>query len=157
MYNYSYPYYGAGAGYYSNQPYSYGIPNQGAATYPQMQQQQQNPNNAQSQNTNVIYVNGIDDVKNRQLPFNSNFAFFDNDNPVLYRKTVDSTGKMTVEAFDIIPHEEEPKTEPKIDMSQYVLKSDFEALKREIERLRTTARPAAQNAPKPQPTRSTEV
>ena len=64
---------------------------------------------------------------------------------------------MTVEAFDIIPHEEEPKTEPKIDMSQYVLKSDFEALKREIERLRATARPAAQNAPKPQPARSTEV
>lgn len=87
--------------------------------------------------TNKIYVNGIEDVKNRQLPNNSDYIFLDNDKPLVYRKILDATGKMDVQVFKIEPYEEKPVPSPaSADMSQYVLKSDFEELKKEIEKLR---------------------
>lgn len=82
--------------------------------------------------TNKIYVNGIEDVKNRQLPNNSDYIFLDNDKPLVYRKILDATGKMDVQVFKIEPI---PASES-ADMTQYVLKSDFEELKKEIEKLR---------------------
>lgn len=64
---------------------NYGFPNFNnsfpTATQPYgfpMQQQMQQPIQQQSQ-SNIIYVNGIDDVKNRPLPPNSNYAFMDNE------------------------------------------------------------------------------
>lgn len=81
--------------------------------------------------TNIIYVNGIDDARNRPLPPNSNYAFMDNDKAILYRKTVDAQGKMTVEAFDIVPHTEAPVEQP-----DYALKSDILMLQKELAKLR---------------------
>lgn len=83
--------------------------------------------------TNKIYVNGIEDVKNRQLPNNSDYIFLDNDKPLVYRKTLDATGKMDVQVFKIEPYEEKPAS---ADTPQYVLKNEFEELKKEIEKLR---------------------
>lgn len=85
----------------------------------------------QQPQSNIVYVNGIDDVKNRPLPPNSNYAFMDNDNPILYRKTVDAQGRMSVEVFDIVPHKETPVAQP-----DYALKSDIEVLQKEIAKLR---------------------
>lgn len=85
-------------------------------------------------NTNKIYVNDIDEVKSKQLPPNSDYIFLDNDKPLIYRKTVDGTGKMEVQAFKIVQYEEEkPKTPAQ---PQYVSKEEFEAFKREIEALK---------------------
>lgn len=99
----------------------YGFPMPQSAPQPVQQQPQ----------SNIVYVNGIDDVKNRPLPPNSNYAFMDNDNPILYRKTVDAQGRMAVEVFDIVPHKETPVAQP-----DYALKSDIEVLQKEIAKLR---------------------
>ena len=80
--------------------------------------------------TNKIYVTGIEDVKARQLPNNSDYLFLDNDKPLIYRKVVDSTGRMEVQVFSITPYKEE--NSPAADMSKYVLKSDLEELKKEL-------------------------
>lgn len=107
----------------ATQPYGYPM-------QPQMQQPpQQQP--AQQNNTNIVYVNGIDDVRSRQLPANSNFVFLDNDNPIIYRKTVDGQGRMAVEVFDIVPHKETPTVQP-----DYALKSDIKTLQEEVAKLR---------------------
>ena len=82
--------------------------------------------------TNKIYVNGIEDVKNRQLPNNSDYIFLDNDKPLVYRKILDATGKMDVQVFKIEPI----SASESADTSQYVLKNEFEELKKEIEKLR---------------------
>lgn len=105
----------------ATQPYGFPVTN--PINQSQLQSQPQ---------SNIIYVNGIDDVKNRQLPNNSNFVFMDNDNPIIYRKTVDGQGKMSVEAFDIVPHKDVAVPKP-----EYALKSDIEALKGEILKLKT--------------------
>lgn len=105
----------------ATQPYGYPVPPQMPQTAPQ------NP----PLQTNIIYVNGIDDARNRPLPPNSNYAFMDNDKAILYRKTVDGQGKMTVEAFDIVPHTEAPVEQP-----DYALKSDILMLQKELAKLR---------------------
>lgn len=102
-------------------PQPYGFPMPQSAPQPVQQQPQ----------SNIVYVNGIDDVKNRPLPPNSNYAFMDNDNPILYRKTVDAQGRMAVEVFDIVPHTETPVEQP-----DYALKSDILMLQKELAKLR---------------------
>lgn len=105
----------------ATQPYGYPMPPQMPQTAPQTPPLQ----------TNIIYVNGIDDARNRPLPPNSNYAFMDNDKAILYRKTVDGQGKMSVEAFDIVPHTEAPVEQP-----DYALKSDILMLQKELAKLR---------------------
>lgn len=117
--NYGYPNFNSMPS--ATQPYGYPMPPQMPQTTPQ------NP----PLQTNIIYVNGIDDARNRPLPPNSNYAFMDNDKAILYRKTVDGQGKMTVEAFDIVPHTEAPVEQP-----DYALKSDILMLQKELAKLR---------------------
>lgn len=112
-------------------------------TYPtQPQFTPQTPNyapqtqSAQQMNTNKIYVTGIEDAKTRQLPANSDYIFLDNDKPLLYRKTVDATGKMEIKTFKISEYTEtEAEAAPAVDMSQYVSVKDFNS---EINRIKKT-------------------
>ena len=110
---------------------------QGANYAPQMQSQQQ----PAQMNTNKIYVTGIDDARARQLPPNSDFIFLDNDKPLLYRKTVDATGKMEIKAFKISEYTETeaaPASAPAVDMSQYVSAEEFKSMQTEVGRIKKT-------------------
>ena len=96
---------------------------------------------AQQMNTNKIYVTGIDDARARQLPPNSDFIFLDNDKPLLYRKTVDATGKMEIKAFKISEYTETeaaPASAPAVDMSQYVSVEEFKGVQAEMGRIKRT-------------------
>ena len=100
---------------------------------PQTQSQQQ----PAQMNTNKIYVTGIDDARARQLPPNSDFIFLDNDKPLLYRKTVDATGKMEIKTFKISEYtetESAPATQA-LDISQFVSVKDFNS---EMNRIKKT-------------------
>lgn len=130
------------------QPYNYGgtyIPNYNYQNpYQQFNQNltqqqtqpQQTMNNAT--NTNKIFVAGIDDVKSRNIPFNSDFIFLDNDKPILYQKTVDGKGQFEVKAFEIreIQPQERQKEDNSINLSNYVTLTEFEALKGQIDELK---------------------
>lgn len=99
------------------------------------QVQQQSP---QAQvNTNKLYVTSLEDAKNKQLPPNSDYIFLDNDKPLLYRKVVDATGKMEVQAFQITAYEEKPESSiPAIDTSKFVSVDEFNSLKSDLERIK---------------------
>ena len=131
------------------QPYNYGstyIPNfnfqnpyqqfNQNLTQQQTQPQNQQPNS--TTNTNKIFVAGIDDVKSKSLPFNSDFIFLDNDKPYLYQKTVDSKGQFEVKAFEIheIKPQEKAKEDNSINLSNYVTLTEFEVLKGQIDELK---------------------
>ena len=79
------------------------------------------PQQAPSMNTNKIFVNGIDDVRSRIVPPNSDFMFLDNDKPLIYQKIVDAKGQFEVKVFDIVPHKDAPVSEP-----VYALRSDLD-------------------------------
>lgn len=129
--NYGAPYY-TGAPYYSNGGYS-------SPMY-QPQSGMQQPS-VQNMNTNKLYTTGIEDVRARQLPPNSDFIFLDNDKPIIYRKTTDATGKMDIQVFEIKPFQpEQNKPEPSIDTSQFALKTEIDGLKNEIEQLKESLR-----------------
>lgn len=151
MYNNFNPY---GNPYFNSMPTGtqpYGVPmnpfnTMGNMGTPNFNSQPQNQN-AQPQaqqfgipqqvNTNKLYVTGIDDARNKQLPPNSDYVFLDNDKPLLYRKVVDATGKMEVQVFEIVPYTEKPaEPAPKVDMSQFVSVDDFNALKGELDRVK---------------------
>lgn len=92
-------------------------------------------------NTNKIYVTGIDDARARQLPPNSDFIFLDNDKPLLYRKTVDATGKMEIKPFKISEYTEAeaaPASAPAVDMSQFVSVEEFKTVQAEMGRIKRT-------------------
>lgn len=129
--HYGAPYY-TGAPYYSNGGYS-------SPMY-QPQNAMQQPA-VQNTNTNKLYTTGIEDVRARQLPPNSDFIFLDNDKPIIYRKTTDATGKMDIQVFEIKPFQpEQTKPEHPIDLSQFALKTDIQGLKNDIEQMRESLR-----------------
>lgn len=99
---------------------------------------QQNTNIPTQTNTNKIYVNGIEDVRNRRLPANSDYIFLDNDNAIIYQKIVDAKGQFEVKAFDISPRnaQESPKGQGVDNSVDYVQKTDLEPLQTEILRLK---------------------
>jgi hypothetical protein len=113
--------------------YGYGVP-------PLQQTQMQNTNLIP--NTNIIYVNGLEDVKNRQQPANSVYLYRDNDKQIVYERTVDAKGQFEVKAYSLTVidtkqaqnNESEKQT---INPSDYVLKTDFEALQGQIKGLET--------------------
>ena len=155
MYNYGYN--NGYVPYSQNQQPSYNAPNQaynGFSAVPNGFNAQQNfapqypqnapQTNAQSvpqMNTNKIYVTGIEDARARQLPPNSDFIFLDNDKPLLYRKTVDATGKMEIKAFKISEYTETeaaPASAPDVDMSQFVSVEEFKTVQTEMGRIKRT-------------------
>lgn len=99
-------------------------------TSPAYQQPTPQPVQQSATNTNKIYATGIEDVRSRQLPPNSDFIFLDNDKPLIYRKTTDSTGKMDIQVFKITPYEE--KEASTVDLSAFVSIKDFERLEQQF-------------------------
>ena len=125
----------------STQPYGYPMnPYLNNINAPmQNQMPQTSPNQAVSTNTNKIYVNGIEDVRNTRLMPNSDYIFLDNDKAIIYQKVVDGKGQFEVKVFDIIPHQEQEtqKDTSSINLSDYVLRKDFDNLQEEIKTLRS--------------------
>lgn len=90
-------------------------------------------NNAPQINTNKVYVSGMEDAKQRYLAPNSDYIFLDNDKPLLYRKVVDGTGKMEIQAFEIVPYTtKQEETSQNIDTSKFVSAKEFEDFKQEF-------------------------
>ena len=120
MYN-SYPYYPYGYVNYTPQ-------------YVQAQPQNTMMSNF-ANNTNIIYVNGIDDAKNRQQPTNSVYMYRDNEKQMIYEKTVDAKGQFEVKTYAITATNapQSPKPAEPIDLSPYAKKSDIDAIKGEID------------------------
>lgn len=123
----------------ATQPYGYPItPYMGNINNPVTNSMPQQPQNqAVNTNTNKIYVSGVEDVRNMRLNPNSDYIFLDNDKPIIYQKIVDGKGQFEVKSFDIVPHtEKEVSKNTNIDLSEYVLRKDFNTLQDEIRTLR---------------------
>lgn len=106
----------------------------------------------QAVNTNKTYVSGIEDVRLRPLPPNSEFIFLDNEKSILYQKKVDSNGQFEVKAYEITEYNADttPIAQPQVDLSGYVPRTEFEALQREIKALSdkiSNIRSVTQNGP----------
>lgn len=78
----------------------------------------------------IVKVNGRDSALQYNLPPNSmSPALFDNDGRTFYIVSTDGTGMKTVEAFDYVPHVDQP-VQPS---DSYVSRTEFEALAAKVE------------------------
>lgn len=116
----------------NTQPYGY--QNTYGMYYNNTMQQPSNLQQTIQANTNEIFVNGYEDVRNRQLPPNSNYIFLDNDKALLYEKIVDSKGQFEVKVYEIrektnLKDEKQPNI---VDLSMFVKTDEFSAFKEEI-------------------------
>lgn len=133
---YSSPYngYGNNQGNYMGQaPF---VPQNGNYA-PQTPTQPQVTQQPAQMNTNKIYVTGIEGARTMQFPPNSDYILLDNDKPLLYRKTVDATGKMEIKPFKISEYTEtEAAPAQAVDMSQFVSVDEFKGVQSEITRIK---------------------
>lgn len=128
----NYPNYGYGMNTMPTATQPYGYPFNPYAQQPQPQVQPQ-----KQVDTNKIYVSGIEDVKMRMLPPNSEYIFLDNEKSLLYQKKVDANGQFEVKAYAITAYNGElgAKEQSSIDLSNYVPRSEFEALQADFKAL----------------------
>ena len=103
-----------GEPYYN--PYSMGIPGRQYPLQPQNQPQ-----------TNIVFVNGLEDVKSRLQACRSQMLYSDNDKNLVYLKSVDETGHFTVKVFDLVEHKEEKTPEV-----SYITRAEFEEFKKSL-------------------------
>lgn len=104
-----------------------------------------------SQNVNWIQVSGIDGAKNQIVQPGQTAWMMDNNQPYFYVKSVDGVGSSSFRIFQFTEVQEitpEPSVQSQIDMSQYVQRSEFDALKAQLEQLTNTQQKRPQNGNK---------
>lgn len=75
------------------------------------------------------YCMGIEGAKAFSIAPNQTVFLMDSNDPIAYIKSADMSGKQTLRIFDMVERSEEtPHEEPKIDMSEYVKRSDIEGM-----------------------------
>lgn len=109
------------------------------------------PQPAPAQNVNWIQVSGIDGAKNQIVQPGQTAWMMDNNDPYFYVKSVDHVGSSTFRIFQFAEVQEtvpEQTTQSQIDLSQYVQRGEFDALKAKLEEYTSTQPKRQQKANK---------
>lgn len=110
---------------------------------PQMWQQGQpaNPMAGSAQN-GMIWVSGRQEADGYLIAPNSAVALWDANNPVVYLRKADSTGKPSTVVYDLVERTDAPPAQatPQIDLSRYVTIDQLEDIL--AERLKRPSKPA---------------
>lgn len=116
---------------------------------PQMGQQGQpmqpqsmpaNPMAGSAQN-GMIWVSGRQEADGYLIAPNSAVALWDANNPVVYLRKADSTGKPSTVVYDLVERTDNPPTQaaPQVDLSQYITRDELENIL--AERLKRPSKP----------------
>ena len=106
--------------------------------YPYIQnyQQQYMPtvqNNQMQQNNNIIYVQGIEGAKSYLVGSNNTVILWDSDNPVIYVKSADASGRPNIKILDYTVRETESSQIPLIDKKvEYATTEELKCLESKI-------------------------
>lgn len=84
-----------------------------------------------SQNSGVIWVSGKEEADKWPIAFGCAVALWDANNPVIYLRQADSTGKPSTKVYDLVERTDNPapqQSTPQIDMSRYVTIDQLEEI-----------------------------
>ena len=120
-----------------------------AQAYQQPMQQMQQAQQAQQQmaqpmqnippKTNKVFVLNKEAAGNALAEYNSDYVYFDQDNPILYNVVTDMQGKKTITMYKVEPYSEPVASTPaEIDTTQFVTQEQFKALEAQIAALKAT-------------------
>lgn len=88
-----------------------------------------NPTTGCIQNSGIIWVSGKNEADGYLIAPNSAVALWDQNNPVVYLRKADSTGKPSTVVYDLVERTDNPAPQqaaPQFDMSQYVTRDQLE-------------------------------
>lgn len=135
-YNYN-PYANPYASPYNGAQGQFQQPMQFNQQVPQMQQQApQTPQNG------FVWVDGIEEANSFYVAPNNAVQLWDKNAPCIYKKSADSTGKPTMQIFDLVERKTDTLIEKSVEKVDYVLRSEFEELKEIVSTL-TAKKPKA--------------
>lgn len=77
---------------------------------------------APPQNSGVIWVSGKEEADKWPIAFGCAVALWDANNPVIYLRQADSTGKPSTKVYDLVERTDSPSAQaaPQLDLSGYV-------------------------------------
>lgn len=81
------------------------------------------------QNSGIIWVSGKAEADGYLVAPNSAVALWDANNPVIYLRKADSTGKPSTVVYDLVERTDNPSLQqaaPQIDLSQFVTREQLE-------------------------------
>lgn len=98
---------------------------------PQIQSQPIQPSNAiavNTQNNGIVWVSGKAEADGYLVAPNSAVALWDANNPVIYLRQADSTGKPSTKVYDLVERMENPSVQstPAIDFTQFITREQLE-------------------------------
>lgn len=90
----------------------------------------------------IIWVTGKQEADGYLIAPNSAVALWDQNNPVVYLRKADSTGKPSTVVYDLVERTDNPPTQaaPQVDLSQFVTREQLEEIL--SERLKKPSKPA---------------
>lgn len=118
------------------QPFGGGYPMYGQQTQIQPQTPQQ------LNNGGILWVQGEAGAKAWAVAPGQSVTLMDSESPALYLKSADMSGVPSMRIFDLVERTPQSAIQPKVDMSKYVTREEFEALKA---KLTTTQKKAVKN------------
>ena len=96
---------------------------------------------APPQNSGVIWVSGKEEADKWPIAFGCAVALWDANNPVIYLRQADSTGKPSTKVYDLVERTDappSPQSAPQVDLSRYVTIDQLEDIL--TERLKRSAK-----------------
>lgn len=100
-----------------------------------------NPTASSVQNNGILWVGGKQEADDYPVAPNSAVALWDANNPVIYLRQADSTGKPSTKVYDLVERMEmtpQPAAVPQIDLTQFITRDELDAIL--AERLRRPAK-----------------
>lgn len=124
-------------GNYQYNPYvnPYANPyNQQMPTFQQQMPQQMPTMQNTAQNSGFVWVDGIEEANNFYVAPNNAVQLWDKNAPCIYKKSADSTGKPTMQIFDLVERKIETpsKNDFNGDLSDFVKRDEFMRLEDKV-------------------------
>ena len=124
-------------GNYNYNPYvnPYANPyNQQMPTFQQQMPQQMPTMQNTAQNSGFVWVDGIEEANNFYVAPNNAVQLWDKNAPCIYKKSADSTGKPTMQIFDLVERKMETpsKNDFNGDLSDFVKRDEFIRLEEKV-------------------------
>lgn len=129
--NYSYnPYVNPYASPYNAPQPQFNQPMQLPQQMPQMQQAaSQTPQNG------FVWVDGIEEANSFYVAPNNAVQLWDKNAPTIYKKSADSTGKPSMQIFDLVERKCDFSPEKSTEKCDFVQRSEFDDLKAKVDTL----------------------
>ena len=129
-YNYN-PYVNPYASPYNAPQTAFNQPMQFNAQAPQMAQSA-----SQTPQSGFVWVNNIEEASAYMVAPNSAVQLWDKNSPCVYLKSADSTGKPTMQIFDLVERKtSQNATQEPTEGNDYVLRSEFDELVQKVDAL----------------------